>query len=63
MAAVVVAVDKDGDGVDEVADGVEAAAADGMAGDDAEKISTMFSQDPLVGVKRTVIRGLRVMHH
>ncbi len=63
MAAVVVAVDKDGDGVDEVADGVEAAAADSLAGDDAEKISTMCSQDPLAGVKCRVIRGFRVMHH
>ena len=59
MAAVVPGVDEGSDGVDELFDAGEAAAADGLAGDDAEEGSTMFSQDPEVGVKCRVIRGLR----
>jgi hypothetical protein len=59
FAAFVPAVDEAADGLDELANGVEAAAADGLAGDDAKKISTMFNQDPDVGVKCSVIRGLR----
>src|SRR5690242_15909931 len=37
FAALVPAVDERADGLDEVADGVEAAAADGLAGDDPEE--------------------------
>ena len=59
VAAVVPAVDEAADGCGEVFDAGEAAPADGLAGDDAKKISTMFNQDPLVGVKCNVIRGLR----
>ena len=36
FAALIPAVDEAADGIDEFADGVEAAAADGLAGDDAE---------------------------
>ena len=45
------------DGVNEVADAGGAAMVDGLAGDDAEKISTMFSQEPLTEVKCRAIRG------
>jgi hypothetical protein len=59
LAAFVPAVDEGLDGGDEVLDRGEGASADGLAGDVPKKISTMFSQDPLVGVKCIVIRGLR----
>jgi hypothetical protein len=47
LAAVVVAVDEAADGVDEVFDAGEAAAADGLAGDDAE--------EGLCGWKQTLV--------
>ena len=59
LAAVVVAVDEAADGGGEVFDAGEAAAADGWRVMMPKKISTMFSHDPLVGVKCRVIRGLR----
>jgi len=51
LAAFVPAVDERGDGLDQLADRAEGAAADGLAGDDPEEDLTMFSQDPEVGVK------------
>ncbi len=60
VAAFVPAVDERADGGLEVFDGVERSSADRMPGDDvSKKISTMLSQDPDVGVKCVVIRGLR----
>ena len=56
-AAVVPAVDEGLDRGDEVLDRGEAAAPDGLPGDDQKKTSTMFSHDPDVGVKCRVIRG------
>jgi len=48
VAAVVPAVDEGSDGVDKVTDRVEAAAADSQVMM-PKKISTCFTQDPLVG--------------
>ena len=61
--SVVPAVDEALDRVDHVFDRGEAAAADGLTGDDAEKISTMFSHEPEVGVKCMRIRPRRAWQH
>ena len=57
-AVAVPVVDEPGDRSDEFGDGVERAATDGLAGDEAEEISTMsVIQDPEVGVTCMVTRG------
>ncbi len=56
-AAVVPAVGESPGGGGEVPDRGEAAAADGLPGDDGKKTSTRFSHDPDAGVKCRVIRG------
>lgn len=59
LAAFVPAVDEAADGGDKALHVGEAAAADGLQVMMPKKISTMFSQDPEVGVKCKVILGLR----
>src|SRR5829696_656350 len=59
VAALVPAVDECGDRLDQVVDGVEGAAADGLAGDDPEEDLDHVQPRPDVGVKCKAIRGLR----